>query len=116
VQQESNLKDDKTQTVIGRQEDFDRTSGNFAERAIFNHRPLVVLLCLLVTLVLGWQATRIGINASYEKTIPTGHPYVANFLENRRVERPGQLAAHRRGDQAGQYLHQGLPRHPGQAQ
>ena len=42
-----------------------------------------VMLCLLVTLLLAWQATRIGINASYEKTIPTGHPYVANFLENR---------------------------------
>ncbi|MEK1835679.1 MAG: MMPL family transporter [Pseudomonas sp.] len=77
------MKDDKTQTVIGRLEDFDQASGNFAERMIFNHRPLVILLCLLVTLVLGWQATRIGINASYEKTIPTGHPYVANFLENR---------------------------------
>ncbi len=73
------MKDDRIQTVIGRQEDFDRASGSFAERAIFNHRPLVILLCLLVTLVLGWQATRIGINASYEKTIPTGHPYVANF-------------------------------------
>ena len=43
----------------------------------------MILLCLLVTLLLGWQATGIGINASYEKTIPTGHPYVANFLENR---------------------------------
>ena len=45
MQQESDLKDDKTQTVIGRLEDFDQASGNFAERAIFNHRPLVILLC-----------------------------------------------------------------------
>ncbi len=64
-------------------EGFDRASGNRVERLIFNHRPWVILLCLLATLVLGWQASRIGINASYEKTIPTSHPFVANFLAER---------------------------------
>jgi hypothetical protein len=70
-------------TVIGRLEDFDRTSGNRVERLIFNHRPWVILLCLLTTLALGWQAASIGINASYEKTIPTKHPFVVNFLAER---------------------------------
>nr|WP_298167397.1 MMPL family transporter [uncultured Pseudomonas sp.] len=70
-------------TVIGRLEDFDRASGNRVERLIFNHRPWVILLCLLATLALGWQAARIGINASYEKTIPTKHPFVVNFLAER---------------------------------
>ncbi|MGG5870841.1 efflux RND transporter permease subunit [Pseudomonas peli] len=69
--------------LIGRLEDFDRTSGNRVERLIFNHRPWVILLCLLATLVLGWQAASIGINASYEKTIPTKHPFVVNFLAER---------------------------------
>ncbi len=64
-------------------EDFDSASGNRVERLIFNHRPWVILLCLLATLALGWQAARIGINASYEKTIPTSHPFVANFLAER---------------------------------
>jgi hypothetical protein len=68
---------------MGRLEDFDRTSGNRVERLIFNHRPWVMLLCLLATLVLGWQAVSIGINASYEKTIPTKHPFVVNFLAER---------------------------------
>jgi predicted RND superfamily exporter protein len=53
------------------------------ERALFNHRALVVLACLLITLVLGWQAAQLRLSASFEKTLPTGHPYIANFLAER---------------------------------
>ena len=60
--------------------DFDTRSGSIVERALFNHRLVVVVLCALVTLLLGWQATRLQLNASFEKTIPTRHPYIANFL------------------------------------
>jgi len=70
-------------TVTGSLEDFDRASGNRVERLIFNHRLWVILLCLLATVILGWQAVGIGINASYEKTIPTKHPFVVNFLAER---------------------------------
>ena len=70
-------------SLSGSLQDFDRASGNRVERLIFNHRPWVILLCLLATLVLGWQAASIGINASYEKTIPTKHPFVVNFLAER---------------------------------
>lgn len=59
---------------------FDPRSGALVERALFNHRGIVVLLCALVTLLLGWQATRLQLNASFEKTIPTSHPYIQNFL------------------------------------
>ncbi|HSV45597.1 MAG TPA: MMPL family transporter [Ramlibacter sp.] len=59
---------------------FDPRSGSAIERALFNHRWIVVLLCALATLVLGWQATRLQLNASFEKTIPTQHPYIRNFL------------------------------------
>jgi hypothetical protein len=59
---------------------FDPRSGSLVERALFNHRAVVVLLCALVTLLLGWQATRLQLNASFEKTIPTSHPYIQNFL------------------------------------
>jgi predicted RND superfamily exporter protein len=59
---------------------FDPRSGSLVERALFNHRAIVVLLCALVTLLLGWQATRLQLNASFEKTIPTSHPYIQNFL------------------------------------
>jgi predicted RND superfamily exporter protein len=69
--------------VIPRLEDFDRLSGTLAERALFNHRPVVVALCLLVTVLLGFQASKLKLNASFEKMIPTAHPYVVNYLENR---------------------------------
>ena len=61
--------------------DFDPRSGSLVERALFNHRRIVVLLCLLLTAVLGWQATKLRLNASFEKTIPTHQPYIVNFLK-----------------------------------
>lgn len=72
-----------TDTVITDLADFDPRSGNLVERILFNHRLVIVLLCLLVTAVLGWQTRHLTLNAAYEKMIPTGHPYIANFLENR---------------------------------
>ena len=59
---------------------FDPRSGSLVERALFNHRWLVVLLCALVTGVLGWQATQLKVNASFEKAIPAQHPFIRNFL------------------------------------
>nr|WP_315392623.1 MMPL family transporter [uncultured Duganella sp.] len=59
---------------------FDRASGSPIERLLFNHRLLVMLACALVTILLGWQTTKLNINASFEKTIPTHHPYIQNYL------------------------------------
>jgi hypothetical protein len=59
---------------------FDPRSGSLVERALFNHRMLVVLACALATLLLGWQATTLRLNASFEKTIPAHHPFIVNFL------------------------------------
>ena len=67
----------------GRLDDFDSASGSLLERALFNHRALVLLLCLAATLLLGWQATRLTLNASFEKTIPREHPFIHNYLEHR---------------------------------
>ncbi len=72
--------DTTAQPVILRLEDFDTGSGSAAERLFFNHRPWVLALCLLATLVLGWQALGLRLSASFEKTIPASHPYIANFL------------------------------------
>jgi predicted RND superfamily exporter protein len=73
---------DDAQPVVARLADFDPRSGSALERAFFNHRPLVILLCLLATLLLGWAALGLKLNASFEKTIPTQHPYIANYLAN----------------------------------
>jgi uncharacterized protein len=62
---------------------FDTRSGNLLERLLFNNRRLIILLCVVITAFLGWQASQLRLNANYEKTIPTSHPYIANFLEHR---------------------------------
>jgi hypothetical protein len=69
--------------VIARLEDFDRQSGSRLERLLFNNRIVVVALCLIASLFLGWQATHLRLNASFEKMIPTGHPYIANYLAHK---------------------------------
>jgi uncharacterized protein len=71
------------QPVVARLEDFDRASGDRLERALFNHRPLVVLLCLVATLLLSVAALRLGLNASFEKTIPARHPFIVEYLKHR---------------------------------
>ena len=65
-------------------DDFDPQSGSRLERLVFNHRAAVLLLCALLTLVLGAIAiTRLGLNASFDKMVPRSHPYIQNWLENR---------------------------------
>ena len=64
--------------------DFNPNSGTALERAIFNNRLAVVVACALVTLVLLFGAvTRLTLNASFEKMIPQGQPYIKNYLDNR---------------------------------
>ncbi|WP_373987173.1 RND family transporter [Duganella sp. BuS-21] len=60
---------------------FDTRSGSLIERLLFNHRLPVVIICTLLTIALGWQATKLTINASFEKTVPASHPYIANYLQ-----------------------------------
>ncbi|WP_077033434.1 RND family transporter [Pelomonas sp. KK5] len=66
--------------VIADVRDFDVKSGNLAERVIFNHRALVIALCVVATVVLGWFASRLNVNASFERMIPPSSPYVKNYL------------------------------------
>jgi hypothetical protein len=62
----------------------DRRSGSLLERLLFNNRPAVLLICLITTLVLGYQALGLSLNAAFDKMIPTNHPYINNFLDNRK--------------------------------
>jgi uncharacterized protein len=49
---------------------------------VFNHRATVLVLCALVTVVLGYQATKIQLQAGFEKTLPKNHEYVLNYQDN----------------------------------
>ncbi|MBD7977990.1 MULTISPECIES: MMPL family transporter [Pseudomonas] len=62
--------------------DFNSASGSFVERAIFNHRLIVILLCAVLTAFLSFQLTRLELAASFEKMIPQGHPYIQNFMHH----------------------------------
>ncbi|WP_160490857.1 RND family transporter [Pseudomonas sp. R-28-1W-6] len=55
----------------------------FLERLIFNNRPIVITLCLLVTAVLLWQASMIRPSTSFEKMIPLDHPFIQKMMEHR---------------------------------
>jgi predicted RND superfamily exporter protein len=69
--------------IIRRLEDFDTRSGNVVERLLFNNRMVVVLLCLVITLFLSFQARDLTMNAAFQKMIPTNHPFIVNYLQNR---------------------------------
>ena len=62
----------------------DRAGGLAAllEALIFNRRRPLLAVFLLVTLALGYQAARLQPDASFEKMIPLGHPYVQAFMRH----------------------------------
>jgi predicted RND superfamily exporter protein len=55
----------------------------FLERLIFNNRPAVILICLVVSIFLFWQATLVRPSTSFEKMIPLAHPFIQNMMEHR---------------------------------
>ena len=72
-----------TGPVITSLADFDVNSGSIVERLLFNNRFVILLICIAVTLVLGFFSTTLRMNASFEKMIPTSHPYILNFQKYR---------------------------------
>ncbi|MBE7376481.1 efflux RND transporter permease subunit [Pseudomonas lopnurensis] len=55
---------------------------SFLERLIFNNRPAVVVICLLISVFLFYQAAQVRPQTSFEKMIPLGHPYIQKMLEH----------------------------------
>jgi predicted RND superfamily exporter protein len=54
-----------------------------AERLLFENRVVVMVLFALATVFFGYQASHLEPDASFEKMIPTSHPFIQNFLANR---------------------------------
>jgi len=69
--------------VISDLSEFDYQSGSFLEKLVFNNRAVIVALCVLVTLILGFQSTKIQLQAGFEKTLPKTHEYVINYQANK---------------------------------
>jgi predicted RND superfamily exporter protein len=61
--------------------EFDTRSGNLLERLVFNNRVLLIVVCAIVTVGLAYAAaTKLVLNASFEKMIPQSQPYIKNYL------------------------------------
>lgn len=54
-----------------------------AERLIFNNRFIILCGFLLLTLFLGYNASKIKPDASFERLIPLNHPFIVNMLKHR---------------------------------
>lgn len=74
--------------VVRDVKDFDKNSGSLFERMVFGHRVLVLITCLVITIALAYFATKLDVNASFERMIPVNNPYIQNYLENK-SELPG---------------------------
>jgi uncharacterized protein len=55
----------------------------FLERLIFNNRPAVIFICVLVTLFLATQALQVRPSTSFEKMIPLHHPFIQKMMQHR---------------------------------
>jgi predicted RND superfamily exporter protein len=53
------------------------------ERILFAHRGAVLGLFAALTLATGWFSLDVGVETSFEKHFPAGHPYIDTFLEYR---------------------------------
>ncbi|WP_109543563.1 efflux RND transporter permease subunit, partial [Pseudomonas aeruginosa] len=60
-----------------------QNKASLLERLIFNNRPVVIFLCLLVSVFLFYQATQVRPSTSFEKMIPLEHPFIQKMLEHR---------------------------------
>jgi uncharacterized protein len=67
--------------VVRKLADFDQKSGNLLERLVFNNRLAMIVACAIITVLLGYvAATKLRLNASFEKMLPQSQPYIKNYL------------------------------------
>lgn len=71
------------QPVVRDLKDFDPRSGTLLEQLLFNNRFVIALACLAVTLFMGFQTSKLELAASFEKMLPTRHPFIANYLAHK---------------------------------
>lgn len=63
-------------------EQFDRQSGSRTERLIFNNRFILMFVCLLLTIGLGYSALQLKVQASFEDMMPRSHEFVRNYVKH----------------------------------
>lgn len=73
---------DEQVPVISDIDKFNRNSGSFLERLLFNNRPVILLLCLIMTVFMGFEASRVKLNASFDKMIPVHQSFIVNYFKH----------------------------------
>ena len=73
---------DKQVPVISDIDKFDRNSGSLLERLLFNNRPIILLICFIATIFMGFEATRVKLNASFDKMIPMHQSFIVNYYKH----------------------------------
>jgi hypothetical protein len=48
---------------------------------VFGHRAILVLVFSALTIVMGWSAAHLHVDASYNKGLPLDHPYIRTFTK-----------------------------------
>jgi len=52
-------------------------------KLVFSFRPLLLVIFVLTSLFLAYQATHLKVDAGYEKMLPLKHPYIQTLLDYR---------------------------------
>jgi len=53
------------------------------ESLFFDHRLAVIIVFVVITVLMGWLATRLRIDAGFTKMLPLQHPYMKTFVKYR---------------------------------
>lgn len=61
---------------------------SYIERLLFGHRKTVLFFFMVAAAVLGFSALSLKPDASLARMIPTGHPFIVNYLKFEDVLRP----------------------------
>lgn len=55
---------------------------DFLEKAVFRHRTIMLIAFALITCFLGYKATHIELDASFNKNIPLNHEYMKVYTKH----------------------------------
>jgi predicted RND superfamily exporter protein len=82
---DASVADSTPMPVVRTLGEFDARSGSALERLVFNNRLALVALCAIATVALAFAAaTKLVLNASFEKMIPQSQPYIQNYLAHQK--------------------------------
>ena len=52
------------------------------ERILFNNRPIILILCAVITIFLAFEAGKVRLSDDYLQTLPDHQPYIVNYLKH----------------------------------